>query len=515
MNWLLASLRSESYRKGAQLSSAFNVVLKAMVFSQNLVVAYFFGANVRVDIYFYTYSVVALIAGYASNLNSTVLIPQSMQIRSERGVEESTRFLAFFFLVYATLTGITILALFADPIFFFRVFSKFDLNSIEQNKDVLLLSLPLILLMVQTNFLADILVSFKMFTVPAVVGIVNSIFVICFILGTHNFLEVRSILLGLNAGYLINLAVLVGVAKYHIHWSINPRRIKIELIHLKNIGYALVGNVTTTVGSYLPIYLLSGFQTGVITSLNFGQKMALLPDQLISSQVSQVAAIKLNELYSERSHAKVDNSFRSLCSALFFLMTPIAIVLFYYSETIVSLLLKRGAFTYDSVKLTSTFFRLFALTLPLMAVNTMIARVYMAGQRILDSLISQWIMIVVFLLSLFLTTKYIGPQGYPLTTLLYLSVSIFIYTPLVFRKIFPYVRLGSLFIQLLKITLFCGIMFLPFVFVDSFVSRNTLVKIVSIFLYLLTILASNYFMGIDTTVQTMERDFLTRLMRFA
>ncbi|MBK7649512.1 MAG: hypothetical protein IPJ20_00535 [Flammeovirgaceae bacterium] len=59
-------------------------------------------------------------------------------------------------------------------------------------------------------------------------------------------------------------------------------------------------NITSFFASYVPIYLLSGFNPGIITALIYGQKTAELPTQLITNQVTSVVGIKLNELFGKK-----------------------------------------------------------------------------------------------------------------------------------------------------------------------------------------------------------------------
>ena len=76
-------LKTESYRKGILLSSVFNIGGKSIAFIQQWLIGYFFGTHSSTDIFFFTYNIILFISYFFLNLSTSVLIPESINIRNQ------------------------------------------------------------------------------------------------------------------------------------------------------------------------------------------------------------------------------------------------------------------------------------------------------------------------------------------------------------------------------------------------------------------------------------------------
>lgn len=429
-------LRTESYKKGIFYSSGFNVLAKILTFSQGLVIAYYFGTKSETDVYFYCFSTITLISIYFGSMNHTVIIPEAMRIKVQNSDEDAMSFLNFFLGIYSFIIMLLTFILLINPIKIFSIISNFNSNLLNINKQLVLFSIPLLFLITLTTYLTDILTSYKYFTIPMIAATINSLFVLLFIFLFHNSLSILSILFGLTCGYILNIVFLLILLK-RMGWIFKFKFIKISLLNKKNIFYAQLGNITSILGSYLPLYLISSFNPGIITALNYGQKVANIPDQFVTTQVSQVMGIKFNELYAKKDFVKLNESFKEAASFLMFVSLPISFIFFLFCELIIKYLYMRGAFDKHSVIITSEFLKYFGLILPFIALNTLGTRLLMASQKIKASFYSQIIINVLFLILLYFLIKKIGPLGYPLSILIYLPISVLPYSYFLFKYLFP------------------------------------------------------------------------------
>lgn len=108
-------LRSESYKRGIVVSTGLNVVVKAILFFNTILIAYFFGTSIETDIYFYSFSTITLVAGLVNGMDLAVVLPEGMLISIERDEKEARSFYNFFGYAYA-LIGVLLFLL----IFFFQ-----------------------------------------------------------------------------------------------------------------------------------------------------------------------------------------------------------------------------------------------------------------------------------------------------------------------------------------------------------------------------------------------------------
>lgn len=409
------AFKAESYKKGIAISTLYNAINKGLVFFISLFIAYFFGAQLKVDIYFYAYNTVIIFSAFITSLNSSVLIPESMRLRTQEKQKDATIFLNFFLLLYALITILVCGFFILDPTRFFSAISGFSEEALKDQKQIIILAIPLLFLIPATNFLADIMTSYKFFSIPMIIGIVNNVVSILFLIFFHNSLDILSLLIGLLISNTLNLVLLILLMKTKLKWQFHFQNPHIGKRIWKNIIFAQAGNITSSLSAYAPLYLLSGLQAGIITSLTFAQQISSLPTHLITNQFSAVAGIKFNDLYSKKDFTAINHTFLSISSFLFFILIPISGIFFLFPNEIASILFERGSFSKGSVTYTATFLKWLGLLLPLIAVNTLFARLFMASHKIIESFWYQISFNVVLIIALYISVRQFGFIGYPIT----------------------------------------------------------------------------------------------------
>lgn len=494
-------LRIESYKKGIVVSSAFNFFSKLLLFLQSIAIAYFFGTQAKTDVYFYCFVTIMLVATFINSLDSSVLIPESMRLSEQNSKEESMTFLNFFIYVYFAI-GLTITLIFyINPVYIFQLLSSFDKEVLQENLYILLAAIPLFTLIVVTTLLVNILTSHKFFTIPMIAGMVNSIFSLLFIFLFHKSLDVLSILIGLLCAYLINILSLIYLMKRRLNWNFSFSFYKIERNIFKNIIFAQAGNITSALSAYIPIYLLSGFGAGIITSLTYGQRTADMPGQLITTQFSSVVGIKFNELYAKHDFERLNEIFLSTLKFLLFILSPISALIFLYSEEIITIFFKRGAFDMDSVNASAQFLKYFGLLLPFLAVNVMVSRLFMAGQKIKQAFGYQIIFNVILIIFIFFGIRHWGVIGYPISLIALHIFNVFMCYFLL-KMLFPMIVYTDILMVFIKILLINIILFF-FVFYlkGQFDNLNIIVNLaLGCIIYVLILLLFNLISPISSDI---------------
>src|ERR1051326_1722998 len=157
-------LKTESYKKGIFFSMLGNLVSRLLFFLQGVMIAYYYGTESKTDVYFFSISIITLIAYVINTLDSSVLIPESMRLTEQSGKQESIKFLNVFFYLYIFIGIACTLLFFIDPVKIFSVLSRFDAETLSVNKQIIFLSIPLLMLMIITGLLGNIMASYKYFT---------------------------------------------------------------------------------------------------------------------------------------------------------------------------------------------------------------------------------------------------------------------------------------------------------------------------------------------------------------
>jgi peptidoglycan biosynthesis protein MviN/MurJ (putative lipid II flippase) len=407
------------------LSTGFNFIAKLVTFVNSILIAYYFGTQTKTDIYFYAIATVGLFINFVTALDHSVLIPEAMRIREQESEKKSMQFLNFFLYTYLFM-GLTVAAIiYINPVVIFTTVSNFDTVALQSNMLLLYLVIPLCILMLITNYLVDILISYKYFIMPMTAGLINSLFSIAFIALFHNQLDVMSIVIGLLLGYLLNITLLLLLLKRKLRWNFRFVKVSLAKKVVRNMIYAQLGNFATLASSYVPLYLFSGFNAGLITALNYGRTTSEMPNQLITTQFSSVSGIKFNELYARKEYEEFNKKFISSTNFLLFILMPITGIFFLYAEDIISILYMRGAFNLDSVQTTTSFFRYLSLLVPCMVINTMTARLFMATRKIRDSFWYNIVFHLVLIPLYFTLVSLFGIYGYVIAILSMYVINVF------------------------------------------------------------------------------------------
>jgi putative peptidoglycan lipid II flippase len=418
-------LKVESYKKGILLSTIFNIFNKGLVFLNALLVAHFYKVEEGTDIFFYVYNSVILLGAFFTSMNNSVIIPESMRLRVQSGNERAIQFLNFFIYLYTVLIVLGILIICISPVGFFSRVSNFSAQQLDDNLILLYLSLPLFGMICIINLFSDILSSYKFFTISMIVGIVNGLMSMLFIIFFHSKLGIKAVFFGLIISYCLNIFLLLYLLKKFLHWKFTDITRKVSKRVWKNLGFAQLGNLTSTLSAYTPIYILSGFNAGIITALTFAQQFSSLPNSLITAQFSSVAGIKFNELYSKQEHEAINETFTDTANILHFLLIPVSFYIFYFSSDIVFILLKYSSLSAEIAGYVTLFMKYLGFLIPLLVINTLIARLFMASRKVRESFWYQVVLNLSVIAGLYIAIRNFGVVAYPITMIVSYVLNIF------------------------------------------------------------------------------------------
>ena len=183
-------LKVDTYKKGAIYSAGLSVVVKFIAFIQNFLIAYFLGAGTGTDIYFYLFGCIIAVCEIVQTVVSSALIPYSMQLRSQDSPQEENRCLnAFLYTVACVMAVLTVIAM-AGGEECIRLLSHFQEEDIRMHAQLLYILLPVSLPYVFNIIFAEILASYKYFTFPQLIAVINNLLIILFVALFHKTLGV-------------------------------------------------------------------------------------------------------------------------------------------------------------------------------------------------------------------------------------------------------------------------------------------------------------------------------------
>jgi peptidoglycan biosynthesis protein MviN/MurJ (putative lipid II flippase) len=266
---------------------------------------------------------------------------------------------------------------------------------------------------VLTNYLNTILTSLKYFSVPMIISsIKSSIAIACIFLLKADYDVLAVFLAGLIA-YAVNLVVLLVVMRKVAGWKFSVQTYRVKKTVWGNIFYAQLGQLTTVASSMFPLYLLSGFGSGIISDMNYGKNIADIPNTLVTSQFSNVSGIKLNEQVAQNDHAGMNDTFVRTSRLLVFILVPLGFYLFVFATPMVELFYRGKNFSADDAAGAAVFLKLLAVTIFSIGINTMVTRLFIALQAIRQAFVYQFVLNILLIISIWLCTQRYGAYGYP------------------------------------------------------------------------------------------------------
>lgn len=485
-------LKRESYKRGIVLSTVWNLVVKAVLVLNTIIIAYYFGTSVDTDLYFYIFSTVTLLAGLVNGMDLAVILPEGMHLKVDKDFSQAVSFYNFFGLCYL-LAGIglfLVLFFFAVPIY--SSISSFRVSDLEQHRSMLLFSSILPLLMILSNYITAVLTTLKYFTAPLIANGVVYVSALVSLVIFHDQFGVNALFAGMVAGYVLNILMLLLFMFFRLNWHAGFSSIHVTRRVKKNLASVQLGNLATFSFNYGIIVMLSSLPAGIYSAYNYSMQALNIPNNFIVSQVAAVVGIKFNELAAKNLRAEMNKIFLQSIDILLFLIVPFCILTYVYAEPIVKLLYVRGGFTSDSAEKVTYFLRYLIFLSPCLAINTFISRMMTAGKKVSQAFFFQIGFNITILLLLILGTvfwKVPGFIGAMLATYYFYILFICIY---VFKWLMPFVNYKQVIRSMLLIFLYN----LPFLWIiDHFygqVQELYWLAIITLVYYSVILLVNHY-----------------------
>jgi len=442
MNFL-GIIRAESYKRGMALSVVFNIISKGILFLLTIIIARYFGSDIKTDIYFFVFAAMILFSGFINSIDTAVLIPESMRLREKEGSGKAMDFLNYFLLIYFIIGVLFTLMMYFFGTAFFGLISKFAEADIVIYHNYFFAGSLFFIFHVLTNYLNNILTSLKYFSLPMIISSIKScVVIICIFLLKERY-DVLSVIIGGLISYAINLLIQIYILHKVAGWKFTFKKPAIQRTTWSNVFYAELGQLTTVASSMFPLYLLSGFGSGIISLMNYGKNIADIPNTLITSQFANVSGIKLNEEVARKDHAAMNETFLHTSRLMVFILVPMGCFMFVFAEPITAFFYQRGSFTQQAVIDSATFMQLLSITIFSIGINAIVSRIFIAMQAIKQALFYQVVLNVLLIAAIWLFTKSYGEYGYPYAVIL-INIINFIGMYFICKKYFAVIEYGKL-----------------------------------------------------------------------
>lgn len=410
-------LKAESTNRAIVLSMSLSMFAKVFNFAQSLVASYAFGTQTSTDILLYMLSVVILLSTLLSAVNQQVIVPNAIDIRTNKSEEDSKKFITFIYFVYLSIGAVVTTVLMIMPERILGLISKFSMADIMSNLSILKFIIPTFILIIANTFILDIFTSYRYFTLPMFLDMLKNIIIIVFVLLFKESFSVTSLAMGVLIGNMAQFLLLNFMFLFVLKCKPSFRPYPLNREIKSNIGYVIGGFMTTFLSGFVVMYLMSGFSSGVFSAMDYGQKISTVFTMVIVGQIATVVGMNIIELYAKKDLKKLNETFINYMKMGIFLIIPFSFIIALNAEGIISLLFERGEFTRESVAPTSFFLRFFILSLPYGFVNSFAVRLIIAKQIQRISFWWQTAQSIADILILWTVIRLFGYRGYPIGAL--------------------------------------------------------------------------------------------------
>lgn len=420
------------------LVAGISIFGKLIGFVREAIIATYFGADNLTDAYFLARNMPALLFPAVCNSISTAFLSVYVNIKTKSGESEGNIFASKSLIVTLGLSAILSILAFVISPYIVPIFAPgFDVETTKLAIILTRITMAAFTLTMGQYMLTAILNSKKFFYGAQVSGVLNSVFIIVFILmmgkdGTVNLLTWATV-----GGLFVQVIMLLIFTKMRFsfsldNWDLATTDIK-QMLRLS--GPILLGNSVVQLSQIVDKVLASGLIVGAVSALSYTNSLSSIVTSVFIVSLSTVLYPTLTENASNYDYDSFSKNLMQNMILLVIVIVPISIISYLYSNDIISIVYSRGKFDNTANNLTSVALSYYSLGFVFIAIREVINRgFYAVGDSKIpmkNGVISVSLNIV---LSIILT-KYMGIGGIALGSSIAAGVSSIILIYHIQRKI--------------------------------------------------------------------------------
>ncbi|MDD2233687.1 MAG: murein biosynthesis integral membrane protein MurJ [Desulfitobacteriaceae bacterium] len=429
-----------------------SVFSRSLGFIRDLLIAANFGTGINTDSYNIAVTIPETLFMVIGLAISTSFLPVLSEQLIKNGKEEMYNFAnRFITLLLIISVGVFVLAIiFAEQIvpIFARGFSG--------QKLVLTIFLTritvfnLLFLAVNACFSAMLQVN-EDFIVPSILGLFFNTPIILYLLLFHSY-SIIGLTIANVAGNLIRVLVQIPPLikhgyKFKLNFNLKDPRVKKVLILIIPV---IIGAGANSLNVVVDKTIASSLKTGSVSALDFAQKLVVFLNTIITSSILTVTyPLIANKRNSGDSQALIEYIKKTIIYTLL-LLIPISIGAIIFSQDIIKIVYMRGAFTQDSVDLTTLAFIGYLIGLAFYGLRDILNSALFAMNKTVDTTVNGIIGVTINIILNLSLSKIFGILGIAIAT----SSSLIITSVLLLfnlKRVINEFNLRLIFFKILKI----------------------------------------------------------------
>lgn len=442
--------------------SLLSFFVSVLSFCNQLLVAYFFGAKEKIDLFFSITSFPLLLGGVLSISVSYFLIPYIKKQQLIFNELDFKKYLYFFLRDVTTKLTIVVIVFSVIVICYqkFILLIPFTTTNLILSILALLTSFFLVIISILTAFNN---VEEKYF-LAVLISFLPPIFSIIVIIFLNNTLSTLSIQIGFLTGAIIGTFILIKDYCFSI-FSKNENKFKDSIkLFYKQMPFVVIAILSFTIYQPIDAYWGSKLGTSNVAYLGYLQRLIIAISVIVISGPTIILMPRLTEYFVKEKRSEFLNLSVKAINWVFILSVFFALVCSLLSSQIIQLLFQRAAFTEVDTFNMSQVFPIMLVGMCFMVLFTILFRIiFINGNTKKASLIGIFSTVIYFISSGFFS-HFLGLKGICLAYAFTWGIVFFIAAYSIFKQFKNY------FFKLEQITLICKIILLS-VFVTLFFQR--------------------------------------------
>lgn len=415
---ILSEPNTGSFSRAGAVSISISIGVAFATYLSLAIIANRFGGSIGCDVYFYLVSLTTVSSALISGVFSAVFLPTLIKLRVRDGLDEASRFISCIFTWCLIICLVISQTSYVFNYDFFALASKFQRDVIQSQHDIFSCFGPAFFFATLCELFRLVLIAFGRYATAAISALFQPLSLVLMLIVSGDDLKESSMALlfwGSRAGALLFLLAYIKRLdiKLCIMFSGNASASKFIKV---STPYALAGLITHF-SIFFVDFMASGLGTGVLTSVNYAQRIYALPLALGVTPLLDIARARFAEFHAHGDIFSFNKQYNNLVKIIAYYSIPISVIFFVFSNEIVTLLFYRGAFSSDQVNLAASCLQVLALSIPFSCFFTLNGRSVESFQQLLWPSIFGSIGNVIFVLALFFMVDWFGYLGIPLARL--------------------------------------------------------------------------------------------------
>lgn len=406
--------------KATVLVFILSLIGKVIGFVKSMIIASSFGASSVTDAYYLANGVISDVF-YAITMSvSVAFLPIYLKRKEEKGGEEAYRFST------RVVTGLGIVSLFltlvivvAAPLLVRIMASSY--SETNMSKTILFLRILSvgIVFSLMANIFQNILNAEKVYEYAAFSSIVNSLVLISMVLIFERKIGIMSLVFATPLSYLIQFLFLklrsrsyVSVSVKYGIWEPGVGELLSQALPI------LLSNATIEINQLVDRMLLVSIEEGAVTALSYSAVLFQFAAHVISIPVSTVSFTELSLACAQKDKERVRILLNRAIRLIITVCIPVLVVIFFASETIVTVVYGHGQFTAQAILQASSGLAFYAFCLIPYCIKQVVTKAFYSVQETKIPMVLGVLEVVVNIVSSIILTRFYGIAGVVMGTAL-------------------------------------------------------------------------------------------------